>query len=445
MATNQGSISATFYTGTANNSDYLGEVPANNYVNTSGSYVLTGVLTFNANLNINTTAAVIANGSVGTAGQVLTTNTTGVYWSTISSGGGGTVTSVDSSNGISGGPITSSGSLYINANTGIIANVTGVFVDSTYIGTLSANNTTYVNGKTEVNLNVNNSVTSNTANNSTYFGGYTWAAPAALGETTANTGKFTTVNAISDTATIQVGNATNYFSGNTTGFYPAANTLGSALGNTTARWVITGAAGAFSGTTSFAGLTVTGTLLNSGANGNYGSSTAASTYQLGYGATTTGVLKTINLGTGGAAGSTTNVNIGSTLSNTFVTINANTATVTGAVTSTRINPRIGTATGAASPITPTGDASDQYNITAAGVALTINAPSGTPVDGQNLMLRIKDNGTARALTWTTSSGGYRIIGTTLPTTTVINKTIYVGCIYNAADLFWDVISVNQQV
>ena len=189
--------------------------------------------------------------------------------------------------------------------------------------------------------------------------------------------------------------------------------------------------------------TLTGTFTHDSATGNYGSSTAAATYQLGYGATTTGVLKTINLGTGGAAGSTTNVNIGSTLSNTFVTINANTATVTGAITLTRINPRIGTVANTAT-ITPTADASDQYNVTALGVAATIAIPSGTAVDGQKLTIRIKDNGTARALTWTTSAGGYRVVGTTLPTTTVISKTVYVGCIYNSADTFWDVIAVAQQ-
>jgi len=61
------------------------------------------------------------------------------------------------------------------------------------------------------------------------------------------------------------------------------------------------------------------------------------------------------------------------------------------------------------------------------------------------MLRIKDDGTARALTWTTTSGGYRIVGAILPTTTVVGKTTYVGLIYNAADTFWDVVAVGQQV
>jgi hypothetical protein len=102
------------------------------------------------------------------------------------------------------------------------------------------------------------------------------------------------------------------------------------------------------------------------------------------------------------------------------------------------------AVASASPILPTSDTADQYNVTALAAAVTISAPSGTPTNGQKLTLRIVDNGTARALTWTTTSGGYRVIGTTLPTTTVISKTVYIGCIYNSTDVFWDVVAVAQQ-
>lgn len=96
-------------------------------------------------------------------------------------------------------------------------------------------------------------------------------------------------------------------------------------------------------------------------------------------------------------------------------------------------------------ITPTSDTCDQYNVTALGVAANIAVPSGTAVNGQKLTLRIKDDNTARSLTWTTTAGGYRVIGTTLPSTTVATKTLYVGCIYNLTDGFWDVVSVAQQV
>jgi hypothetical protein len=75
---------------------------------------------------------------------------------------------------------------------------------------------------------------------------------------------------------------------------------------------------------------------------------------------------------------------------------------------------------------------------------TIATPSGTPTDGQKLIIRIKDNGTAQALTWTTTSGAYRAVGVTLPVTTVAGKVLYIGCIYNSQDTFWDAVATAQQ-
>jgi hypothetical protein len=94
-------------------------------------------------------------------------------------------------------------------------------------------------------------------------------------------------------------------------------------------------------------------------------------------------------------------------------------------------------------ITPTSGIADTYEVTALAVAATVAAPSGTPQANQKLLLKIKDNGTARALTWTTSAGGYRAVEVTLPTTTVVNKVLYVGCIYNQTDSYWDVLAVGQ--
>jgi hypothetical protein len=98
----------------------------------------------------------------------------------------------------------------------------------------------------------------------------------------------------------------------------------------------------------------------------------------------------------------------------------------------------------AATITPTSDTTNQYNVTALAANATIAAPSGTPIDGQRLIIRIKDNGTSRTLTWTTSGGAYRVIGATLPIATTVNKTTYVGCIYNSANSFWDVIAVATE-
>jgi hypothetical protein len=100
-----------------------------------------------------------------------------------------------------------------------------------------------------------------------------------------------------------------------------------------------------------------------------------------------------------------------------------------------------------SPLVWDSSAYVQYSLTGLANTLTINADANTaPADAQKMTFRIKDDGTARALTWTTgSSKSFRVIGATLPTTTVANKIVYVGCIYNAADARWDVVAVGQEV
>ena len=102
-------------------------------------------------------------------------------------------------------------------------------------------------------------------------------------------------------------------------------------------------------------------------------------------------------------------------------------------------PRVQSVTSSAS-VTPT-NLNDLVKITAQAAALTLVNPSGTWDEGQSLMIRIKDNGTARAITFGTN---YRAIGVTLPTTTTISKTTYIGIIYNATDSKWDVIGVTTQ-
>lgn len=82
----------------------------------------------------------------------------------------------------------------------------------------------------------------------------------------------------------------------------------------------------------------------------------------------------------------------------------------------------------------------QANITAQAVALTIASPTGG-VDGRKLIIRIKDDGTARSITW---NAIFRAIGVTLPSTTVASKVLYVGAIYNSTETKWDVVSVAQQ-
>ena len=113
---------------------------------------------------------------------------------------------------------------------------------------------------------------------------------------------------------------------------------------------------------------------------------------------------------------------------------------TETLTNKRIDPRV-TSAASASSLTPDISASDVYAYTALAAGLTINAPTGTPLDGDKLIFRLLDNGTSRALTW---NGTYTVIGVTLPTATTISKTTYVGCIYNANNTRWDVSAVTTQ-
>ena len=119
----------------------------------------------------------------------------------------------------------------------------------------------------------------------------------------------------------------------------------------------------------------------------------------------------------------------------FTTLTASTN-----LSSTRINPRTST-TASTATLTPDISANDQYNLTAQAVGLTVAAPTGTPVDGNKLILRILDNGTSQTITWNAT---YTVVGPVLPTVTTINKMLYVGCIYNSTNTRWDVIAVVLQ-
>lgn len=117
---------------------------------------------------------------------------------------------------------------------------------------------------------------------------------------------------------------------------------------------------------------------------------------------------------------------------------------TQTLTNKRINPRVVAASATSGSLTPNGDTTDVYNAMGLTGAITLNAPSGTPVDGQKLIIRLEDNGTGRGITWTTSSGAFRAVGVTLPTTTTASKVTYIGCVYNSTDVFWDIIAVATQ-
>lgn len=83
-----------------------------------------------------------------------------------------------------------------------------------------------------------------------------------------------------------------------------------------------------------------------------------------------------------------------------------------------------------------------HTITALAAGNTFGVPTvatGALDDTCHLIIRIKDNATARALTWNAIFRASSDLS--LPSTTIISKTLYVGFKYNVADTKWDLLAV----
>ncbi len=195
-----------------------------------------------------------ANGSIGGAGQVLLSNGTGVYWE----------------NSLTIAPragfgLSSNATHYqVSANSGIIANTNGTYVNAAYIAAITSNNATYAFGKQEGQLSVNAAVyatnsqfsyTANNANfanvallanNSTFLAGRTWASPLVIGADVANNAFFS--NTVANRAQIgalaangSVGTFGQILASNGTGLYWTSNPPGVAIpltqnNNSTSTW-----------------------------------------------------------------------------------------------------------------------------------------------------------------------------------------------------------------
>lgn len=119
----------------------------------------------------------------------------------------------------------------------------------------------------------------------------------------------------------------NFIVGNgTTWVAESGATVRTSLGLGTSATVNTGTSGATIPLLN-GNVTHSGTWTLSSATGNFGSSTGAATYQMGYGATTNGTTKTLNIGTAGVSGSITNINIGSSVAGATGTAIINSPTV----------------------------------------------------------------------------------------------------------------------
>lgn len=97
----------------------------------SGNSSSTTVSVTGNTFNINTTSVVLgntgisANGSVGSSGQVLQSNGSSAFWGSLANVG---ILAINTGSGLSGGPITSNGTIAVVANNGLKANTNGVFV-----------------------------------------------------------------------------------------------------------------------------------------------------------------------------------------------------------------------------------------------------------------------------------------------------------------------------
>lgn len=99
----------------------------------------------------------------------------------------------------------------------------------------------------------------------------------------------------------------------------------------------------------------------------------------------------------------------------------------------------------ASSVTPNCGTTDILNIGTLTGALTINIPTGTPVDGQNLRFRIVNDGTGRVVTFTTGTNGF-LFGTDITQAMITalataSAKYEVMCTWDATSSKWRVVSL----
>ena len=106
-------------------------------------------------------------------------------------------------------------------------------------------------------------------------------------------------------------------------------------------------------------------------------------------------------------------------------------------------PTTTTITSAAAPAIDT-DTTDEFVILALATNITSFTTNltGTPVNGQSLIVRILDDGTPRSISW---GSAFASRGVSLPITTVAGKYLYVGLVWNSTALTWDCLSAPQEV
>jgi hypothetical protein len=167
-------------------------------------------------------------------------------------------------------------------------------------------------------------------------------------------------------------------------------------------------------------------------NGSAWAPTAPTTYVSGPGSSTSGDIALFNNTTGTLLSDSGKAVPSGTIVGT---------TDTQTLTNKQLTPRVVTLTVSSNTYTPNCGTTDTALISSPTANFTIANPTGTPVDGQSLIIRILSGTTAYTASYGTiylSSGI-----ATLPTAMVISKTVTLGLQYNAAKTKWVLLAVDS--
>lgn len=95
----------------------------------------------------------------------------------------------------------------------------------------------------------------------------------------------------------------------------------------------------------------------------------------------------------------------------------------------------------AATLNPNSDTESMTCIDNLATTCSITAPTGTNRNGRKFIYRFRST-TTQTLSW--NPANFSLMGTTYPTILSANKTIYVGCIFSAFTLTWDIVSVVEE-